>query len=115
MNASFVPVQRPSSDNLPARRILAYLRGLAYRTLEIATTKNPRMRTLGAQLLAMQAPTLAAMRKLLLLVFMIPLGLPLPSSGQILSPILFGPPPSSGGGVCTPASGYAALASRGAR
>jgi hypothetical protein len=60
MKTSFVRVHRPSYNDLPACGIPAYLRGLAYVTLEMATTSNPRIRTLGARLLAMQAPTLAA-------------------------------------------------------
>jgi len=37
-----------------------YLREIAFTAQEAATTNDPRVRKLGAQLLAMQAPTLAA-------------------------------------------------------
>ena len=50
---------RPSA-NLPFCGVPAYLHGLAYLTAEMAITSDPRVRILGAQLLALQGPTLAA-------------------------------------------------------
>jgi hypothetical protein len=60
MNAISAPPNGRRSADLPACGVPAYLHGLAYVTREMATTNDPRVRKLGAQLLAMQAPTLAA-------------------------------------------------------